>query len=192
MFYYPLSKRLGTTSGYNNTVITSPLNTSNYPHSMPFHSNGITVGTPPQFFPSQEPLNNNMLVNCRQQYIRSTSLKENNDDSPGKFSKPLAQYLHSSGRRYPVSTHMNYIQPLQGSSYVDIKKSIAIGKNAYTSNNPIPINSTKSFDNSYRNSALRRVRSSGSAAPKKKGSIYNTSLRQSGINGWGSLPKENY
>ena len=77
--------------------------------------------------------------------------------------------------------------------YTNILKSIAVGKSAYKVGLPLqaPIGS-KSYDTSYRRSALQRARSGGCSAPKKKGSIYNTSLRQSGINGWGSIPKSNY
>ena len=77
--------------------------------------------------------------------------------------------------------------------YTNIKKSVAVGKSAYKVGLPLedPIGS-KSYDTSFRRSALRRARSGGCTAPKKKGSIYNYSLTQSGINGWGSIPKMNY
>jgi hypothetical protein len=39
---------------------------------------------------------------------------------------------------------------------------------------------------------LQRARSGGCSAPKKKGSIYNYSLTQPGINGYGSLPRQGY
>jgi hypothetical protein len=88
---------------------------------------------------------------------------------------------------------MNYIAPLPGSMYTNVKKSIAIGKSVYKVGLPLsaPI-SSKNYDTNVTNSARRRARSSGSVAPKKKGSIYNTSLTQSGINGWGSIPRQNY
>jgi hypothetical protein len=197
---YGISRNLGsqTFQGYVNAPIMGPLNSNNYPFTMQYHNYGLLVGksTPKQFYPGQEPIQSNMNVNARQQYIRSTSISVENkekENALGKTSNPMKTVSYSSKRSYPVSTHMNYISPLQGSSYIDIKKSVAIGKTAYNvglpENTPI---GTKSFDTSYRRSAIRRARSSGSVAPKKKGSIYNYSLSQSGINGWGSIPKQNY
>jgi hypothetical protein len=88
---------------------------------------------------------------------------------------------------------VNYIAPIPGSMYTDIKKSISVGKSAFKVGLPLeaPIGS-KSYDTSFRRSALRRARSGGCTAPKKKGSIYNYSLTQPGINGWGSAPRQNY
>ena len=57
--------------------------------------------------------------------------------------------------------------------------------------NEAPI-STKSYNQSYMRSCLRKSRSGGCVAPKKKGSIYNTSLCQPGINSWGAIPRQNY
>jgi hypothetical protein len=77
--------------------------------------------------------------------------------------------------------------------YTNIRKSIAVGKSAYKVGLPLaaPIG-TKSYDNSFRRTALQRARSGGCTAPRKKGSIYNYSLTQPGINGWGSIPRQNY
>jgi hypothetical protein len=194
---YSISRSLGsqTFQGYVNAPIMGPLNSNNYPFSMQYHNYGLLVGknvTPPQFYPGQEPVYSDMNVNAKQQYIRTNSITPMDklkQDTLGKLSKPMTKVSYSSQRHYPVSTHMNYIQPIGGSMYVDRKKSIAVGKSSYSENTPI---GTKSFDTSYRRSALRRARSGGSTAPKKKGSIYNYSLTQPGINGWGSLPRQNY
>jgi hypothetical protein len=77
--------------------------------------------------------------------------------------------------------------------YTNILKSMSIGKSAYKVGLPLdaPIGS-KSYDTSYRRAALQRARSGGCTAPKKKGSIYNYSLTQPGINAWGSAPRQNY
>jgi hypothetical protein len=77
--------------------------------------------------------------------------------------------------------------------YTDIKKSVAIGKSAYKVGLPVnaPI-STKNYYPSGTRSALQRARSGGCSAPKKKGSIYNYSLTQAGINGYGSIPRQTY
>jgi hypothetical protein len=195
---YAISRNLGsqTFQGYVNAPINGPLNSSNYPFAMQYHNYGLLVngGTPPQFYSNQEPVNSNMYVNSRQQYVRATSINNDvkmNENNLGKQSNPIKMVSYSTKRSYPISSHMNYITPIQGSSYTDIKKSIAVGKSSYNVSNSTPIG-TKSYDTNYRRAALRRARSGGSTAPKKKGSIYNYSLTQSGINGWGSFPRQNY
>jgi hypothetical protein len=201
-------------SGYLNTPITGPLSTNNYPNAMPYHSFGTLTGqrpTPPQFFPSQEPVNADMSVNSRAQYLRATDLSSKTralENAIGKASSPVVFTSYSSQRQFAVSSHVNYISPISSSMFVTIKKSIAVGKSAYKvglqsapfdpySNKTIaqlqleaPI-STKSYYPSGTRSALQRARSSGCTAPKKKGSIYNTSLRPA-LGSWGALPRQGY
>jgi hypothetical protein len=166
---------------------------------MPYHSYGILTGqrpTPPQFFPGQEPVNSDMSVNARAQYLRATALSTKQkaiQDALGKLSRPITKVSYSSQRQFPVSTHVNYIEPIPSSMRTNIVKSIAVGKSAYKVGLPLLApTGTKSYDTSFRRSALQRARSGGSVAPKKKGSIYNYSLTQPGINGWGSIPRQNY
>jgi len=199
-------------SGYLNTPITGPLSTNQYPNAMPYHSYGTLSGvrpTPPQFFPSQEPVNSNMSVNARAQYLRATDISAKTraiDNALGKTSSPVVFTSYSSQRQFAVSSHVNYIPPIPSSMFVNIKKSIAVGKSAYKvglqtsdpySNKTIaqlqmeaPL-STKSYYPSGTRSALQRARSSGCTAPKKKGSIYNTSLRPA-LGSWGSIPRSTY
>jgi hypothetical protein len=201
-------------SGYLSTPITGPLSTNQYPASMPYHSFGVLTGqrpTPPQFFPSQEPVNANMSVNARAQYLRATDLSSKTraiENAIGKASTPVVFTSYSSQRQFAVSSHVNYNPPIASSMFVNIKKSIAVGKSAYKvglqsapfdpySNKTItqlqleaPI-STKSYYPSGTRSALQRARSSGCTAPKKKGSIYNTSLRPM-LGSWGALPRQGY
>jgi hypothetical protein len=198
---YGISTSIGsqTFQGYVNAPILGPLNSSQYPNTIPYHNYGILTGqrpTPPQFYPGQEPVYADMLVNARAQYIRATdiSAKEKaRQDALGKLSTPTTKVSYSSQRQFPVSTHVNYIAPIQGSMYTNIIKSIAVGKSSYKVGLPLeaPIGS-KSYDTSFRRSALRRARSGGCTAPKKKGSIYNYSLTQPGICAWGSIPRQNY
>jgi hypothetical protein len=163
---------------------------------MPYHNYGTLTGirpTPPQFV---EPLNSEMNVNARRNYVAATSIgvkQKFEQDKLGKLSQPSTKVAYSSQRQYAVSTHMNYIKPLDSSSRVDILKSRAIGKSSYKVGlpNEAPI-STKNYDKSYMRSSLRKARSGGCVAPKKKGSIYNTSLCQPGINSWGAIPRQNY
>jgi hypothetical protein len=201
-------------SGCLSTPITGPLSTNQYPNAMPYHSYGTLTGqrpTPPQFFPSQEPVNANMSVNARSQYLRATDLSSKAkaiENAIGKASTPVVFTSYSSQRQFAVSSHVNYNPPIASSMFVNIKKSIAIGKSAYKvglqsapfdphSNKTIaqlqleaPI-STKSYYPSGTRSALQRARSSGCTAPKKKGSIYNTSLRPM-LGSWGALPRQGY
>jgi hypothetical protein len=198
---YGISTSIGsqTFQGYVNAPILGPLDSSQYPNAMPYHSYGILTGqrpTPPQFFPGQEPVNSEMSTNARAQYLRATALSAKQkaiQDALGKLSAPITKVSYSSQRQYAISSHFNYIAPLPGSMYTNIRKSVAVGKSAYKVGLPLeaPIGS-KSYDTSYRRSALQRARSGGCTAPKKKGSIYNHSLTQPGINGWGSAPRINY
>ena len=198
---YGISTSIGsqTFQGYVNAPIGGPLNSSQFPFSMPYHSYGILTGqrpTPPQFFPGQTPVNADMSVNARAQYLRATAIsakEKAKQDAVGKLSEPITKVSYSSQRQYAVSSHVNYIQPIPSSMRTNIIKSVAVGKSAYKVGLPLdaPIG-TKSYDTSFRRSALQRARSGGSTAPKKKGSIYNYSLTQPGINGWGSIPRQNY
>jgi hypothetical protein len=195
---YGISRNIGSVNynGYVNAPVIGPLSTNQYPCSMPYHSFGILTGqrpTPPQFI---QPVNSDMNTNARKQYLRATDISSKqkfNQDLIGKHSTPLKFVSYSTQRQIPVSTHVNYIPPVASSMYVNIKKSIAVGKSAYKVGLPLtaPI-STKSYYPSGTRTSLQRARSGGCTAPRKKGSIYNTSLTQSGICAWGSLPRQTY
>ena len=188
-----------TFQGYVNAIINGPLNSSQYPYAMPYHSYGSLPGirpTPPQFYPSQEPVSADLNVNARAYYLRAANLsmaQKAEQDALGKLSKPIRMVSYSTQRQYPVSSHVNYIAPVPSSMRTTLVKAQSVGKSAYKVGLPNEaLLSTKSYDNSLKRSALRRARSSGCTAPKKKGSIYNTNLSQPGINGWGSIPRQNY
>ena len=74
---YAVSTNIGSMS-YNNYVnapITGPLSTNQTPCQIPYHSYGTLVGirpTPPQFYPSQEPVYADMNTNARHQYLRTS------------------------------------------------------------------------------------------------------------------------
>ncbi len=198
---YGISTSIGsqTFQGFVNAPINGPLNSSQYPCAMPYHSFGILTGqrpTPPQFFPGQEPVYADMSVNARAQYLRATDIsavEKARQDALGKLSSPVTKVSYSTQRQYAVSSHVNYIAPIPGSMYTNIRKSIAVGKSAFKVGLPLaaPIG-TKSYDNSFRRTALQRARSGGCTAPRKKGSIYNYSLTQPGICAWGAVPRQNY
>jgi hypothetical protein len=185
-------------SGYVNTPITGPLSTNNYPFTMAYHSYGTLTGknpTPQQFFPSQEPVYSDMSVNARAQYLRATSLSAKTkaqQDALGKQSAPIVFTSWSTQRQIPVSSHVNYIAPIPSSMLTDIRKSVAVGKSGFKVGLPLDApTSTKNYYPSGTRSALQRARSGGCSAPKKKGSIYNTSLRPA-LGAWGALPRQGY
>jgi len=198
---YGVSTSIGSQSfqGYVNTPVTGPLTTNNYPFSMMYHSYGILNGqrpTPQQFLPGQEPLNSEMNVNARRQYIRATDVsvqQKAKEDALGKLSAPITKVSYSSQRQFAISSHVNYIAPMSSSSHLDRLKSKAVGKSAYKVGLPLeaPITSKNYYPSGTR-SALQRARSAGSTAPKKKGSIYNYSLSQSGTNSYGAMPRSTY
>lgn len=195
---YAVSTSIGsqTFQGYVNAPIQGPLTAQQYPCAMPYHSYGTLTGvrpTPPQFV---QPLYSDMSVNARQQYLRATSLsarRKMEQNAEGKLSAPITKIVYPSGRHVPVSSHMNYIAPIPSSMLTTARKSVAVGKSAYKVGLPdaAPI-STKSYDTSFRRTALRRARSGGSVAPRKKGSVFNHSLTQPGICAWGAIPRQNY
>jgi hypothetical protein len=197
---YAVSTNIGSVS-YNNYVnapITGPLSTNQTPAQIPYHSYGILPGirpTPPQFYPSQEPVYAEMNTNARRQYLR-TSVKTRTlaqQIALGKLSTPLGYQINSSGRMVATSSHTNYIPPIPSSMYVNIVKSNAVGQTAYKVNLPNTApTGTKSYYPSGTRSTIRRVRSGGCVAPKKKGAIENTSLRNGQVCAWGSIVRQNY
>jgi hypothetical protein len=197
---YAVSTNIGSVS-YNNYVnapITGPLSTNQTPCQIPYHSYGILAGirpTPPQFYSMQTPVASDMNTNARHQYLRTCVNKKDLVEQIrlGKLSDPLGYVIKSSQRQVPVSSHTNYIPPIDGSLYVNIKKSNAVGQTAYKVNLPNDVpTGTKSYYPSGTRSTLRRARSGGCVAPKKKGAIENYSLRNGQVCGWGSLVRQNY
>jgi len=186
---------------YDDIIVTptyGPLSTNQYPTTIPYHSYGILPGirpTPPQFYPMQEPIYAEMNTNARQQYLRTAVNRHDLSKQLilGKQSKPNTYHVASSSREYAVSTHMNYIAPIPSSMRLNTLKSNAIGKSAYKVGLPdTAFIGSKSYYPSGTRSSLRRARSGGCVAPKKKGSIYNTSLTNGQVCAWGSLPRQTY
>jgi hypothetical protein len=197
---YAVSRNIGSVS-YNNYVnapITGPLSTNQYPGVIPYHSYGTLVGirpTPPQFYPMQEPVYASMNTNMRQQYLRTsvTPQQLQQQIALGKISEPLGYVISSTQSQVPVSSHTNYIPPIPSSMYVNIVKSNAVGQSGYKVNlpNSAPI-STKSYYPSGTRSTIKRVRSGGCVAPKKKGAIENYSLSNGRTCAWGSIVRSTY
>jgi len=197
---YAVSTNIGSVSydNYVNAPITGPLSTNQYPCAIPYHSYGTLTGirpTPPQFYPMQEPVYAEMNSNMRKQYLRTaiSQTVKANQTALGKLSVPQSYAINSSQRQVPVSSHTNYIPPIPSSMYVNIVKANAVGQTAYKVNLPNSApTSTKSYYPSGVRSTIKKVRSGGCTAPKKKGSIYNTSLSNGKVCAWGSIVRQNY
>lgn len=197
---YAVSTNIGSVS-YNNYVnapITGPLSTNQTPCQIPYHNYGTLTGirpTPPQFYSMQEPVYAEMNTNARRQYLRtaiSNSVKAQ-QNTLGKQSTPNAYVINSSQRQVPISSHTNYIPPMDSSLYLNILKSNAVGQTAYKVNLPNSApTSTKNYYPSGTRSTIRRTRSGGCVAPKKKGAIENYSLRNGQVCAWGSIVRQNY
>jgi hypothetical protein len=181
------------------TPVIGPLTTDNYPFVMPYHNYGSLPGkhpNPPFFFPSQEPLYSDQNSNSRQQYLRtalSNKVLWKQREETVLNSTPSQYFSYSNRKGSAVSSHMNYIAPIQSSMYITSKKANAIGKSGFKVGLPnSAFYTTKNYYPSGVRTSLQRARSGGCTAPKKKGSIYNTSLRNGQVCAWGSLPRQNY
>ena len=179
---YGISTSKGSMSydNYVNAPITGPLSTNQYPGSMPYHSYGTLSGirpTPQFFYSYQEPVAADQFTNSRHQYFRTAE----------------SVYSSNSGKYHNVSNHLNYINPIDSSLLTQRKRALAVGKSSYKIGlpNDAPY-STKNYYPSGVRSTIRRARSGGCVAPKKKGAIENYSLRNGQICGWGSIPRQNY
>ena len=105
---YAVSRNIGssTFNNYVNAPITGPLSTDQTPSQIPYHNYGLLSGirpTPPQFFPSQEPVNAQMSVNARHQYLRTCVSKDfiARQTALGKLSQPLGHQIYSSNTQKP-------------------------------------------------------------------------------------------
>ena len=197
---YAVSRNIGSVSydNYVNAPITGPLSTNQYPCAIPYHSYGTLTGirpTPPQFYPTQEPVYAEMNTNMRKQYLRTaiSQTVKANQIALGKLSVPQSYVINSSQRTVPVSSHTNYIPPIPSSMYVNIVKANAVGQSGYKVNLPNSApTSTKSYYPSGVRSTIKKVRSGGCTAPRKKGAIENYSLRNGRVCAWGSIVRQNY
>ena len=197
---YAVSTNIGSVS-YNNYVnapITGPLSTNQYPCAIPYHSYGILAGlrpTPPQFYPMQTPVDAQMNTNARHQYLRTSVSNQRLQQqiALGKASASMGYVISSSQRQVPVSTHTNYIPPVPSSLYLNTLKANAVGQTAYKVNLPNAApTGTKSYYPSGTRSTIRRARSGGCVAPKKKGAIENRSLSNGQVCAWGAIVRQNY
>jgi hypothetical protein len=136
-----------------------------------------------------------MNTNARHQYLRTSVSNQRLQQqiALGKMSTPLSYVIQTSQRQVPISSHTNYIPPVPSSLHVNTLKANAVGQTAYKVNLPNAApTGTKSYYPSGTRSSLRRARSGGCVAPKKKGAIQNTSLSNGQVCAWGALVRQNY
>jgi hypothetical protein len=185
-------------NNYVNTPIFGPLSTNQYPSAQPYHSYGTLIGirpNPPLFYPSQEPVNADQFTNSRHQYFRTAEsvigLAKKRERAV--LSAGQSMYSSNSGKYYNVSNHFNYIQPIDSSLLTQKRRAMAVGKSSYKIGLPdASPYSTKNYYPSGVRTSLRRARSGGCVAPKKKGAIENYSLQNGQVCAWGSIPRQNY
>jgi hypothetical protein len=173
---------------YSDIIVTpvyGPLNSSQYPNSMPSHNLGILSGkiqNPPQFYPSQEPVYSDQNTIARQQYKRVTSKQWNSMNGLYTYNN-VGQIMNSN----------KYIGPKDSSQVTARLKSVAVGKTVYnTGLSQNASTSTKNYFPSEVRSSLRRARSGGSSAPAKKTATYNTTSTSGQTYGLGSVIRSTY
>lgn len=177
---------------YASAPVIGPLDNPNTPACAILfnHTLGVLPGprsNPPQFYPAN---NASDFSQARHYYARTAiSVKRQAEQTLLAKSSPTSnRFSMSSQRQYPVSTHMNYIVPPASSQYTSILKSRAVGKSAYNpGRGPTYEVSYKAYDKNDVKIALRTVRSGGCTAPKKKGSIYNSTLCSGKACPWGGI-----
>jgi len=172
-------------NSYLSAQTTGPLNSSQTPAQMGYHSYGVLNGVhpnPPQFYPADGA---SEFAQARFQYANVDTSKIQQMIARKKVlaqSSPYRFFSASSQRQLPISSsHMNYIAPTPSSMYTSIRKRQAVGKSSYKQGLPAeaPL-SYKSYDRNDVKTALRFVRSGGCVAPAKKGSIYNRNCTAGG------------
>jgi len=191
---------------YDNYVCaqtTGPLNSSQTPNQLGYHSYGVLTGVhpnPPQFYPAS---NSSEFSQARFQYAQADSSKKQQAIARAKVlesSHPYRFFSASTQRQLPVSnSHMNYIPPTPSSMYTSIRKRQAVGKSSFnqgiTINNQIytqPM-SYKSYNTNDVRTSLRMARSGGCIAPAKKGALNNrTCTAGGGICNSGAISGQGY
>ena len=162
---YGISTSVGSMSynNYVNTPIFGPLSTNQYPGAMPYHSYGTLTGKHP----------NPPLFYPSQEPPDS----DQNTNSRHQYFRTAESALGFKLKRDKA------IATATGNTFV----------NYSTQRLPLAAPySTKNYYPSGTRSSIRRARSGGCVAPKKKGAIENYSLRNGQVCAWGSIPRQNY
>tara|TARA_Y100001958_G_C21246891_1_gene577711 strand:- start:27 stop:458 length:432 start_codon:yes stop_codon:yes gene_type:complete len=116
-------------------------------------------------------INNNNFTRT----VMGIPLKPETMTQGSEFSRARAKFIHTPVRhyRYKNSAYSkNKAAPVSSSQLIESRRMKAIGRSS--TNHQKTAMSWSSQDNTFRNSALARVRGGGSVAPKKKGALENT------------------
>lgn len=158
-------------SSYVQSETTGPLTTNKYPFVLPVNNLGVLIGrnpNPPTFYPAS---NDSVNSQGRYQYLKTSS--------------PLNTQL--------ITNKTKYVAPIPCSMRIAQKRVNAIGKSGYnigfSENMPL---SYKSYFPTDVLTHTKFVRSGGCVAPAKKGSIFNTSLRNGAVCCWGEIVRQTY
>lgn len=196
--YYTLSPSINLGNNYVAAQILGPLNTSQTPGNIEYHSYGALPGlrpNPPKYYPSDD---SSSFSQSRAQYLKCDSSVKQQLLAREKVLadyKPFRFFSSSTQKQWPTETgHLNYITPIPSSMRTSILKRNSVGKSSYKQGLPIDAFLTyKSYDKSYLRSRLQRTRSAGCVAPKKAGSIFNPTCRVGGgICNTGSIVGQGY
>ena len=170
---YGISRANGTFIGNVGSLVVGPMSTSNAPNTLGQHNYGVLSGIrpcPPQF---KDPVNSDMNTLARYRYFRTAESAKSLAIQRARTLEKASQnsmFSYSTGVKHQTTGHMNYIAPTDSSSHIDRLKSNAVGKSGYKIGLPaIAPTSTKVYTPSETRTSLRRARSSGCVAPKKKG-----------------------
>jgi hypothetical protein len=166
-----------------------------YPLVMATHNLGVLSGSHPNPAKFGSSDGTSDFSNARSQYVRTNTTQNNFSRGIQHYSNIPSTAMYSTGtnRRYNVSQSTKYVAPASSSMYMAAKRSAAIGKSSFKQGLPDSTNlSYKSYNMNDSRSALRHVRSGGTVAPSKKGSLYNTSLCNSKTCAIGSIVQQTY
>lgn len=184
------------------TPVYGPLSTGNYPGIIPVNNLGILNGVhpnPPQFYPSDGA---SEFSNSRRQYSRTTPGPSNYlliyDTCSGPYVGSILNSYKCRGAPIEAPAPLVYakkkrISPQCSSLFTSSKKSAAVGQSSYKQGLPNEaFLGYKSYNTNDVKQALQYSRAGGCTSPKKKGSIYNTSLKNGQVCSWGSVVRQNY
>ena len=185
---------------YNNYLMAQtrgPLNSSQTPGQMEYHSKGVLSGVhpnPPQYYPSD---NSSEFSQARRQYWETSSTVQQQALAKAKVIEENQKnnyYSTATNKNFLVSTHMNYITPPPSSMRTSILKSKAIGKSSYKIGLPsIAPMTYKNYNANDVRTIVGRVRRAGCVAPAKKGALENhTCTAGGGICNVGAFTGQGY
>lgn len=97
------------------------------------------------------------------------------------LKSPANRYANGVSTRGKINSNSkNYIAPITSRELTNLQKTANIGKSSLKEGLPLDAFYTnRSYDKSFVNSRIKRIRSSGCVAPKKCSSVYNREFTSS-------------